>query len=73
MPRYERVQRCFFTSTKYLYAFTCCRVIGTNQLLLQVLTNKFNYFSSKNKLGSITERLKLIQEGLEDYDTIDVF
>ena len=40
MPRCERGQRCSLTATKYLYAFTCCRVIGNNQLLLQVLTNK---------------------------------
>ena len=30
-----------------------------------------NCSSIKNKLGSVIERLKLIQEGLEDYDAID--
>ena len=30
-----------------------------------------NYSSIKKKLGSVIERLKLIQEGLEDYDAID--
>ena len=30
-----------------------------------------NYSSIKNKLGSVIEHLKLIQEGLEDYDAID--
>ena len=34
-------------------------------------TTSLNYSSIKNKLGSVIERLKLIQEGLEDYDTID--
>ena len=73
MPRCERDQRCSFTITKYLYAFTCCRVIGTNQLLLQVLTHtrSLNYSSIKNKLGSVIECFKLIPEGLEDYDAID--
>ena len=34
-------------------------------------TRSLNYSSIKNKLGSVIERLKLIQEGLEDYDAID--
>ena len=34
-------------------------------------TRSLNYSSIKNKLGSVTERLKLIQEGLEDNDAID--
>ena len=29
------------------------------------------YYSVKNKLGSIIECLKLIQEGLEDFDAIE--
>ena len=34
-------------------------------------TRSLNYSSIKNKLGSVIERLKFIQEGLEDYDAID--
>ena len=44
MPRCERGQRCSFATTKYLYDLNCCRVIGTNQLLLQVFTNRFDIF-----------------------------
>ena len=39
-PLVDAFQRYSFTTTKYLHAFTCCRIIGTNQLLLQVLTKK---------------------------------
>ena len=70
MARCERGQRCSFTTTKYLYAFTCCRVIGINYFS-KFLQTSLNYNSIKNKLGSVIERLKLIQEGLEDYDAID--
>ena len=34
-------------------------------------TRSLNCSSIKNKLGSVIERLKLIQAGLEDYDAID--
>ena len=34
-------------------------------------TRSLNYFSITNKLGSVIDRLKLIQEGLEDYDAIN--
>ena len=34
-------------------------------------TRSLNYSSIKNKLGSVIERLKLVQEELEDYDAID--
>ena len=35
------------------------------------LQTSLNYSSIKNKLGSVIERSKLIQEGQEDYDAID--
>ena len=35
------------------------------------LQTSLNHYLIKNKLGSVIERLKLIQEGLEDYDAID--
>ena len=34
-------------------------------------TRCLNYSSIRNKLGSVIEHLKLIQEGLEDYHAID--
>ena len=34
-------------------------------------TRSLNYSSIRNKLGSVIERLKLVQEELEDYDAID--
>ena len=55
-----------------------CMVLLVAELLVPInyfskflQTRSLNYSSSKNRLGSVTERLKLIEKGLEDYDGID--
>ena len=55
-----------------------CMVLLVAELLVPInyfskflQTRSLNYSSIKNKLGSVIERLKLIQEGLEDYDGIN--
>ena len=54
-----------------------CMLLLVAELLVPInyfskfLQTSLNYSSSKNRLGSVTERLKLIEKGLEDYDGID--
>ena len=46
-------------------------LVPINYLSKFLQTRSLNFSSIKNKLGSIVECLKLVQEGLEDYDAID--
>ena len=46
-------------------------LVPINYFFKFLQTRSLNYSSLKNKLGSVIELLKLIQEGLEDYDAID--
>ena len=46
-------------------------LVPINYLSKFLQTRSLNFSSIKNKLGSVVECLKLVQEGLEDYDAID--
>ena len=46
-------------------------LVPINYISKFLQTRSLNYSSIKNKSGSVIERLKLVQEELEDYDAID--